>query len=99
MLAIFPVHYTISLYLIYFMLSSLYLISLEKLTSAIGYSDDHDYSDYMVPGSKESVISHLITSAAPANRTFMLFLTPEDTKNLNPNPTVMILESYFSYCC
>lgn len=49
MLATFPVHYTISLYLIYFMLSSLYLISLEKLTSAIGYSDDHDYSDYMVP--------------------------------------------------
>ena len=49
--------------------------------------------------SKESVISHLITSAAPANRTLMLFLIPEDTKNLNTNPTVMILERYFSYCC
>lgn len=49
--------------------------------------------------SKESVISHLITSAAPANRILMLFLIPEDTKNLNTNPTVMILERYFSYCC
>lgn len=49
--------------------------------------------------SKEPVISHLITSAAPANRTFMLFLIPEDTKNLNTNQTVMILERYFSYCC
>lgn len=42
--------------------------------------------------SKEPVIPHLITSAAPANRTLMLFLIPEDTKNLNTNPTVMILE-------